>query len=224
MVIIVDDNTERGLAVRHSAISGFLPCAYCGVSEFVHFPHGKDITVLCAECENQLSALKTADKAELIVINHTGKEIINTDAYFYSEEKDGDLVRFLKARAAALCGNDADTPSYGGFYFDPDGEAVFCGRRITLTRLERTIVLLLIFGMREWYTAEDIVQNCFAKVPAEIRSNTVSVHVSNINSKSRRVCGKKLILTRRFGGYRLNPLFLGHKRFRRRLPVNARYV
>ena len=224
MIVIVDDNTERGLALRHSALSAFLPCAFCSVSEFVHVPHGKDIVVLCADREDQLSALGSADKAELIVINHTGKNIINTDAYFYSEENDGDLVQFLKARAAALCGNDADTPSYGGIYFNPEGKVVFCGRKFALTRLERTIVLLLIFGMREWYTAEDMVRNCFVKVMPEIRSNTVSVHVSNINSKSRRVCGKKLILTRRFGGYRLNPLFLEHERFRRRLPVKAQYV
>lgn len=224
MIVIVDDNTERGLALRHSALSDFLPCAFCSVSEFVHFPHGKDIVVLCADREDQISALGSANKAEFIVINHTGKDIINTDAYFYSEENDGDLVHFLKARAAVLCGNDADTPSYGGFYFDPEGKTVFCGRKITLTRLERRIVLLLIFGMREWYTAEDIVRSCFAKTMPETRSNTVSVHVSNINSKSRRVCGKKLILTRRFGGYRLNPLFLEHKRFRRRLPVKAQYV
>ena len=223
MIVIVDDNTERGLALRHSALSDFLPCAFCSVSEFVHFPHGKDI-VVCADREDQLSALGSADKAELIVINHTGKNIINTDAYFYSEENDGNLVQFLKARAAALCGNDADTPSYGGFYFDPEGKSVFCGRKFALTRLERRIVLLLIFGMREWYTAEDIVRSCFAKTMPETRSNTVSVHVSNINSKSRRVCGKKLILTRRFGGYRLNPLFLEHERFRRRLPVKAQYV
>lgn len=143
---------------------------------------------------------------------------------FFLQENDGDLVQFLKARAAALCGNDADTPSYGGIYFNPEGKVVFCGRKFALTRLERTIVLLLIFGMREWYTAEDMVRNCFVKVMPEIRSNTVSVHVSNINSKSRRVCGKKLILTRRFGGYRLNPLFLEHERFRRRLPVKAQYV
>ena len=154
MIVIVDDNTERGLALRHSALSAFLPCAFCSVSEFVHFPHGKDIVVLCADREDQLSALGSADKAELIVINHTGKNIINTDAYFYSEENDGDLVQFLKARAAALCGNDADTPSYGGFYFDPEGKTVFCGRKITLTRLERRIVLLLIFGMREWYSPQ----------------------------------------------------------------------
>ena len=163
--------------------------------------------MLCADREDQLSALGSADKAELIVINHTGKNIINTDAYFYSEENDGDLVQFLKARAAALCGNDADTPSYGGIYFNPEGKVVFCGRKFALTRLERTIVLLLIFGMREWYTAEDMVRNCFVKVMPEIR-----------------VCGKKLILTRRFGGYRLNPLFLEHERFRRRLPVKAQYV
>ena len=218
MIVIVDDNTERGLALRHSALSDYLPCAFCGVSEFVHLPPS------CADREDQLSALGSADKAELIVINHTGKNIINTDAYFYSEENDGDLVQFLKARAAALCGNDADTPSYGGLYFNPEGKAVFCGRKFALTRLERRIVLLLIFGMREWYTAEDIVRSCFAKTMPETRSNTVSVHVSNINSKSRRVCGKKLILTRRFGGYRLNPLFLEHKRFRRRLPVKAQYV
>ena len=163
MIVIVDDNTERGLALRHSALSAFLPCAFCSVSEFVHFPHGKDIVVLCADREDQLSALGSADKAELIVINHTGKNIINTDAYFYSEENDGDLVQFLKARAAALCGNDADTPSYGGIYFNPEGKVVFCGRKFALTRLERTIVLLLIFGMREWYTAEDIVRSLLCK-------------------------------------------------------------
>ena len=49
MIVIVDDNTERGLALRHSALSAFLPCAFCSVSEFVHFPHGKDIVVLCAD-------------------------------------------------------------------------------------------------------------------------------------------------------------------------------
>ena len=74
MIVIVDDNTERGLALRHSALSAFLPCAFCSVSEFVHFPHGKDIVVLCADREDQLSALGSADKAELIVINHTGKK------------------------------------------------------------------------------------------------------------------------------------------------------
>ena len=56
MIVIVDDNTERGLALRHSALSDYLPCAFCGVSEFVHFPHGKDIVVLCADREDQLSA------------------------------------------------------------------------------------------------------------------------------------------------------------------------
>ena len=57
MIVIVDDNTERGLALRHSALSDFLPCAFCSVSEFVHFPHGKDIVVLCADREDQISAL-----------------------------------------------------------------------------------------------------------------------------------------------------------------------
>ena len=72
-------------------------------------------------------------------------------------------MQFLKARAAALCGNDADTPSYGGIYFNPEEKVVFCGRKFALTRLERTIVLLLIFGMREWYTAEDMVRNPLCK-------------------------------------------------------------
>lgn len=203
MVLIVDDSAkQRKFALREKLYLAGIPCMIVN-SEQLKKKEPARITVAFAENETQLSIVSLrAGVTDYIVINDTGRKMINCDAYFYDPELDGAFADFIIRRAHDKHGIAIhNTLSYPA-RFTSKG-AYFFNRAVNLTLTEEMIVRHLLFAKGEWHTAEEIANYSFNS-QGRIDGSSISVHICNINNKSLNVTGKKIILAKRFYGYKIN--------------------
>lgn len=203
MVLIVDDSVKRRkYELRNLLYYAGIPCAVVN-SEQLRDCSPARMTVTFAENETQLSITSIrAGATDYIVVNDTGKKMINSDAYFYSWERDGIFVEFIKKRALELHGINVEYPFLYPARFN-EGRAYFYNREVRLTLTEEMIVRHLMFAKGEWHTAKEIA--CYAYPGSGDKTEeSVCVHVCNINKKSLHITGKKAILAKRYHGYSLN--------------------
>ena len=78
-------------------------------------------------------------------------------------------------------------------------ELVFCGKTIALTRAQRLLVSVLVLA-DGWTDAARLAAYCMRRTDD---TNSVCVHICNINTKAKNATGQPLILCRRYSGYRI---------------------
>lgn len=206
MILIIDDSSKkRKTELRNSLFDAGIPCAVV-TSERLKKLEPARVTVAFAENETQLSIVSIrAGSTDYIVINDTGRRMYNTDAYFYDPTVDGDFRDFIKRRAVEKHGISIDSLAEYPVRMC-DGEVYFFNRQVNLTRREEMIVRHLMFAKGEWHSSEEVARFAFDGISGGIDDSSVSVHICNINKKSVQVTGRKIILSKRFCGYKINRL------------------
>ncbi len=89
---------------------------------------------------------------------------------------------------------------YGRMIEYENGMFYFCSSTINFTKTEKRIIACLCC-MPDWVSFE--VLSAFCLKAAKNSSDSIAVHVCNINSKARKVTGHEIIECRRYCGYRL---------------------
>ncbi len=83
--------------------------------------------------------------------------------------------------------------------------AIYLGLKMNLTESEYRILLYMCSNDGKIFSPEDILAFCFAESYRMVSTN-VKYHISHINRKSKALGGRKLILSVRGKGYRLNDI------------------
>ena len=86
-----------------------------------------------------------------------------------------------------------------------DHSAVYLGMKMALTEAEYRILLYMCTEAEGISTSEDILSFCFAESYRMVSTN-VKHHISHINKKAKALGGRKLILSVRGKGYKINDL------------------
>lgn len=86
-----------------------------------------------------------------------------------------------------------------------DQSAIYLGMKMTLTEAEYRILLYMCTKAEQISTPEDILSFCFAESYRMVSSN-IKHHISHINKKAKAIGGRKLILSERGKGYKINDL------------------
>lgn len=191
MIIIVNDSTPGSAPlVQKIFLENYVPCALIGTSELV------DMLPAAIVVGERLSA-----SVAIAMCEFNGCEY-NVIRGFHSgispAETADDICDLMREKGINLNMICDDRFTYEA------GEVYFYDRSLYLTKRE-TIIARLIFYANRWLTVDDIARYCW---PADKRPSkgAVSVHVHNINAKSEKYCGIKLIRYKRYRGYMLNKL------------------
>lgn len=145
-----------------------------------------------------------------ITFSQIGRDREDSDKYIYA---DAEAILDSATRERELrriCGRVSDVffVKYGyvagcaeaGAILLNEVGAKYFGKSIYLTETEKRIVVMLILGKSNWIKADDICEFCLNDADS---LGAVSVHINNINRKSRLCSPIKMISSIRNSGYRL---------------------
>lgn len=90
-----------------------------------------------------------------------------------------------------------------GRYGDYDGEQSYGNRVLALSQAQRLVAKYLVWNHVRWCSCDEIVAFCFSE---EIGRRNLTDCIFEINEKSRRAAGLKMIKNSRVYGYRFSPL------------------
>ncbi len=95
---------------------------------------------------------------------------------------------------------------YGHLKLIQDGHyAIYLGLKMNLTEAEYRILLYMCSNAERIFSPEEILAFCFAESYRMVSTN-IKHHISHINKKSKALGGRRLILSIRGKGYRINEL------------------
>lgn len=207
-MILVSRETERGRNLRLRLNRMGVPCAFWDAGDYFRPVRDPSVTVIFREeweRDNRTECMGITDK---VLVGFAEESTIHPDAYFYNGDRDGDLCEFLTNRLLRLYSKSKVTPEFPLLKTE-DGEYLFAGEKLPLTLREKLIVNFFSFSLNKSRSCEQLARYCLKGGVGDRELKTAVVYISGINRKSREYCSRKLILTERYTGYRLNPVCLG---------------
>jgi len=204
MILIADDSKrKRSTELRYKLMSLGLPCIMVDQDHIRKHPEALLVmTFVSSEDKLNLIAVKCG-RIPLLVVNESGSRIYNKDVTFYDDSIYKSYEEFILAYLNEKLGIVIDDHTYGRITL---GErSVYMGpSSFRLTVCERMILMLVMLCHGKWVSEESIRKACFSS-SAKRNTTRVSVHICNINKKSKNVFKWPIITCKRGVGYMLDP-------------------
>jgi len=205
-MILICDRTEsaRAAKIREMLYRMGCPAAVLALSDYRESMPARLIVTFT----DALDALRQTPLDDLHAIA-VGEGFVNSAMNAQALRNEKDLPEVLRYELLSRAGVGADEVTPFGVFGHPsvffaDDFVEIRGFRIEPTKAEYMIFKYLMSDRRNGrYLPPGVIQKfCYPSNKVRDESAAISVHISNLNKKSRDACGVGIIETMRFSGYR----------------------
>lgn len=202
MILIVDfEKRTVSAKLFERLVESGVPCIYTDTEKIRKYPSATAV-IAFVRTEDMLNRVCVkSGKIPVLAINESGSRIYNNDVLFFDEVTHGDSFDFLISYLHDKFGFTKNMCYKGDL--SVNGSDVRLEEQICkFTATERRIIVLMIYCSEKWVSEDEVVKTCFSHTGKKF-SSRVSVHICNINKKSKSAFGIKLIECKRGVGYTL---------------------
>lgn len=193
-MILIIDNTQRKFRteIRKRLLSDNIPCVVADLSQYDEFLPAPFIVVTERYLLDEVAYLAGMHNQAPICLHEDVRDMYTyiVNAFL---ERFGDIFGTSKI-ARVLTKN---------------GEVLFCGKPLYLTKSESRILNMLkyaptdpVTGEKVYYSREQLAAYCMTD--GRSAAGAVAVHICNMNQKANKIAGFDIVECKRYLGYRLH--------------------